>query len=403
MSDIPILIDEDGAQPTAPIDLRAALVTAATALAPGLTTTLPGSLVEDLASTATGGLVEIDAARVDLINSLTPAQANIPLLLAIGEQTGVMKNATTNTSVNVVFSGPPGFLIGAGFVVSDGNHQYTLVDGGIIGTGGTSASLYALASVSGTWAVPAASVTQLVTSVPDSISLSVTNPNTGTPGSATEETWESYRARVLQAQKAAAQGMPTLLKTLVSKVSGVQPRLIAVKQSISPAGWEVIVGGGDPYQVAYAIYSALFDISTLVGSATTSRNVMVSINDYPDTYALTYVTPPQQTVTMSITWNTRSTNLVSNAAIAQLATPALANYVNSIQATQPMNLFVLQRTFQTAIESILPEPLLTRMAFVVNINGITVPPETGTGVIAGDSESYLYTDPQGAGIAIIQG
>lgn len=403
MSDIPILIDEDGAQPVAPIDLRAALVSTATALSPGLTANLPASLIEDLASTGTGGLVEIDAARVDLINSVTPAQANIPLLLAIGKQAGVMKNATTNTSVNVVFTGPPGFLIGAGFVVSDGNHQYTLVDGGIIGSGGISSSLYALASVPGTWPVPAGSVTQFVTSVPDSISLSVTNPNTGTPGSATEETWESYRARVLTAQKAASQGMPTYLKTLVSKVSGVQPRLIAVKQSISPAGWEVIVGGGDPYEVAYAIYTALFDISSLVGSATPARNVMVSINDYPDTYSLTYVTPPQQTVTMSVNWNTSSANLVSNAAVAQLATPALVSYVNSIQATQPMNLFVLQRTFQTAIESILTEPLLTRMEFVVNINGVTVSPEAGTGIIAGDNESYLYTDPQGAGIAIAQG
>ena len=403
MSDIPIIIGEDGAQPIAPIDLRAALVAAATALAPGLTTTLPASLIEDLASTATGGLVEIDAARVDLINSLTPAEANIPLLLAIGEQTGVPKNATTNTSVNVVFSGPAGFVIGKGFVVSDGNHQYTIVDGGIIGTGGSSSSLYALAPTAGTWAVPADSVTELVTSVPDSIALTVTNPNTGTPGSATEETWESYRARVLQAQRAASQGMPTYLKTLVSKVAGVQPRLIAVKQSISPAGWEVIVGGGDPYEVAYAIYMALFDISSLVGSATPARNVTVSINDYPDTYTFPYVTPPQQTVTMSITWNTNSTNLVSNAAVAQLATPALASYVNSIQATQPMNLFVLQRTFQTAIESILPESLLTRMEFIVNIDGVTVPPEAGTGVIAGDNESYLYTDPQGAGIAISQG
>jgi len=403
MSDIPIIIGQDGAQPTAPIDLRAALVDAATALAPGLTTTLPASLVEDLASTATGGLIEIDAARVDLINSITPAQANIPLLLAIGEQSGVPINATTNTSVNVVFSGPAGFVIGIGFVVSDGNYQYTIVDGGIIGMGGSSSSLYALASVSGTWAVPARSVTQLITSVPSGITITVTNPNTGTPGSATEETWQSYRARVLQAQRAASQGMPTYLKTLVSEIQGVQPRLIAVKQSISPAGWEVIVGGGDPYQVAYAIYSALFDISSLVGSATTARNITVSINDYPDTYSLTYVTPPQQTVTMSITWNTNSTNLVSNSAVAQLATPALVNYVNSIQATQPMNLFVLQRTFQTAIESILPESLLTRMAFVVNINGVTVPPTAGTGVIAGDNESYLYTDPQGAGIVIVQG
>src|SRR6202012_1339950 len=61
-----------------------------------------------------------------------------------------------------------------------------------------------------------------------------------------------------------AQGMPRFFKTLVALVSGVQPRLISVLQA--PGGWEMIVGGGDPYEVAYAIFTALFDINTLVGS-----------------------------------------------------------------------------------------------------------------------------------------
>ena len=66
-------------------------------------------------------------------------------------------------------------------------------------------------------------------------------------------------------------------------------------------------------------------------------------------------------------------------------------YVNSVPVGQPMNLFELQAVFQAATVSILPNQLLTRMVFTVQINGVTVSPESGTGIIAGDPESYFYT------------
>ncbi|MEJ0016829.1 MAG: hypothetical protein WDN25_09705 [Acetobacteraceae bacterium] len=71
------------------------------------------------------------------------------------------------------------------------------------------------------------------------------------------------------------------------------------------------------------------------------RNVVVSINDHPDDYLIPYVNPPQQDVTMTVTWNTTSPNFVSGAAIAQLGAPALAEYVNSIPVGAPINLFEL--------------------------------------------------------------
>ena len=52
---------------------------------------------------------------------------------------------------------------------------------------------------------------------------------------------------------------------------GVQARLVSVRQKAE--GWEVICGGGDPYQVAYAIFIALFDIASLVGSTIAVTNI----------------------------------------------------------------------------------------------------------------------------------
>jgi hypothetical protein len=462
-----------GLLPTPPATIRATLLANVAATNPGYTANLPASLVEDISSTDVGAVVLIDAAKVETVNSLTPLGANAFLLNQLGAIYGVLQGAATNTSVLVVFSGPPGFVVVKGFTVSDGTYQYVVQDGGVIGASGQTVPLFAVATQSGTWAVPSGTVTQIVTSVPSAVSPPITasNPFAGTP-SAGPQAEADYRAAVLQAGIAPATGMATLLKTLLGQVSGVQPRLVS--PLLVAGNWEVIVGGGDPYQVAYAIYTALFNVGALVGStllvtgisnanpgvvttnlnhgyatgqvvniagangiagvngvpltatvvdqknfsiginttlsgAWTSggvvtpnlRNQAISINDYPDTYIVPFVVPPQQAVAMTVTWNTTAANFVSPSAVAQLAQPALAGYVNGIPVGLPINLFELQAVFQAAIASILSPQLLTRMVFAVSINGIGVAPSAGTGIIAGDPESYMFTTI--AAITVVQG
>ena len=459
-----------GAVPTSPTVLRDELVAAATALSPGLTANLPGSLVEDMASTAAGAVVIQDQAYVDLVNSISPYTANQFILNQLGAVYGVQQGVGSNTSVYVTFSGTVGFVIPVGFTVSDGSYQYTVQDGGVIASGGQSAALYCLAISSGSWAVPAGTVTQIITSIPSGVTLTCTNLSAGLTG-AVAQTIQSYQAQVINAGFATAQGAPTFLKTQLQKVSGVQPNLISIK-NVSANQWEVICGGGDPYSVADAIFKSVPDISSIVGSTlsvqaftnanpgvvttnlnhgfatgqvitvvgatpsafnrnytitvltattfsvgvnTTSfgtwtsggvitpnlRNVTGSINDYPDTYSITFVNPPVQTVGVTITWNTISTNLVSPTAVSSLATPAIVNYINSITVGQPINTFELQETFQAAIAAILPVNLISKINFVVAINGVATSPVAGTILIYGDPESYFST---AAGlVSIVQG
>lgn len=463
MADLPLIMTADGPVPTPPDTIRDTIIALATADAPGLTANLPGALIEDIVSTDVGACVVMDSARVDLVNSIAPTGANLFLLNQLAGIYGVLPGVDTNTSVFVVFTGPPGFLVSAGFTVSDGTHQYVVQDGGVVASSGVTQQLFAVATIAGTWAVPQNTVTQLITSVPTDVSLTVTNPQTGTPSGGAQST-EDFRQQVLQAGLASAQGMSRFLKTLLGNVPGVQSRLVSVRQS--GGGWEIIVGGGDPYLVAGAIYSALFDINTLVpsvigvtgitnaalGVVTTNlnhglvtdqsnvqiagvvgmsgvnggpytvsvlspttftfgvdttgsggytsggvvtpntRNIVATINDYPDAYNIPFVNPPQETVTLAVTWNTTATNLVSDAAVTQLAAPALVSYINSIPTGAPINLYELQATFQSAVVSLIPTQLLTRMVFSVNIDGIGVSPSSGTGIIAGDPESYFQTD-----------
>jgi len=471
MSTVPIVMTAAGAQPQSPASLLAQLIARVVATNPGYTANLPASMVEDISSTDVAAIALCDSAYIEAINNISPNAANDYVVTLQGQLFGINQGTGTNTSVYVIFSGPPGYVIGKGFVVSDGTYQYVVQDTTIIASGGQSSAAFCLANQAGSWAVPSGTVTQIVTSVPSSVTLTVTNATDGLPG-ADDQTAEEYRAQVLQAFPAVAQGMPATLRTALQKVSGVQARLVSVRQKTNQ--WEVICGGGDPYEVANAIYTSLFDVSDLVGSTisvtgitkanpgvvTTDlnhgfsngqvaqingivgmtalngvnftvtvlspnsfsigintsgyatyvsggvltpnlRNVSVSINDYPDTYVVPFVVPPQQTVGITVTWNTTSTNFVSNAAISQLAQPQLVTYINSLVTGQPINLLAMEQTFQNAIASILPSQLLTSLTFAVTVNGTSVSPSIGTEIIPGDPESYFSTSAEN--VNIVQG
>ena len=486
----PLVWTAAGVQPQQPAALLARIIAYVSSFNAGFTATLPASMIEDITSTEVAAAALCDQAWIDLVNSLAPLTANPYLLNQLGQIYGPIPNTPTNTSVFVQFFGTPGYVIKPGFIVSDGTYQYIVQDGGIIATSGSSAGLYSVATVPGSWAVPPNTVTELGTSVPAIYTLTCTNPSTGIPGLIGVETEQSYRARVLQAGLAAGQGTPALLRTMLGLVSGVQTRLIG--NQLTDGLWKIIVGGGDPYQVAYAIYQALGPgIAALSGSilavtgitratnavVTTSlnhgyatgqiiniagvvgmtevngvpytitvltettfelnvnssgytayvsggvvtpnfRNVVVDIIDFPDTYAIPFVVPPQQTVQITLTWNTTATNFISADAVAQLGSPALVNYVvganiepqppdldpalvAGVYVGQPLNQAEMEDAFKNAIASLIPGALVSRMVWAVSINNVSTSLESGTVLYPSDVESYFYTDQ--SMITIIQG
>ena len=377
-----------GAIPSSPTELRDQLLAAATALSPGLTANLPGSLIEDMASTGAGALVVQDQAYVDLVNSISPTTANDFILTQLGAVYGVQQGIGSNTSVYVVFSGTVGFVINSGFVVTDGTYQYTVQESAIIASGGSSSPTYCLATSPGIWAVPANSVNSIATSVPIGITLTVTNPTAGTPGQ-TAQSINDYRAQVIQAGRAVATGLPTLHKTTLQKVSGVQARLIAVRKVST--NWQIIVGGGDPYEVANAIYQSMFNILDLAGATSGGTTETVSINDYPDIYDITYVLPVQQAITITANWATASgTNFVSNTVVAAAVQAPIQAYINSIHIGAPISQLELYEVFLAATANIIDPTTIVKLTFAVYINTTLTPWPSGEVVIFGNPEGYFY-------------
>lgn len=463
---INIAVNASGAVPTPIATIWANYIQLVAEVNPGYTV-LPAGLIEDLASTGTYAIALLESAAIELINSVSPFGANSYLLVELGNVYGVPQGQETNTSVYVVFtSNTDGLQIPIGYIVSDGAHQYQVQNGGVIETGGVSQPLFCVATQSGSWAVPANTVQTIVSSIPNTptVTLTCTNPNTGTPAVAAQSEAQ-YAALVLQAGLVTGQGNASMCKTLMADVPGVQPRLISVRQG-SVSGWEVICGGGDPYAVAAAIYNSGLDISTLVGSTinitgitnanpgvvttdlnhglvtgqsdvhiagvtgmtgvnggpytvtvispdtfsfgvdTTAsgsyasggvvtpnaRNVSVSLNDYPDVYTVIFTNPPQQTTALQLGWNTTSANFVSNAAIEQLATTPLVNYINSIPVGAAINLIALNNVFVNAVLPLFnnnPE-LISTLNWTVTINGTEVAPTSGTSLVEGDPSSFFF-------------
>ncbi len=395
---VPLVMTDAGPQPTPASTLRSAVTNAVAATNPNYTANLPGTLIEDLLSTEMGALTTIDQARVDAINSVSPYAANPYVLAQFGQMYGIMRGAPTNTNVDVVFSGPVGYVIPAGFIVSDGTYQYVVQDGTVIGSSGSSAAVEAIATQSGTWAVLAGSVTQIITSVDKNYTITVTNPVAGSPGAAAESI-QSYQSRIIQAGLVTAQGTVNSLLTALQAIPGVTPRLVSIPQS--GGTFKVLCGGGDPYAVANAIFQNSINFPAFAGSSNASLNITVTLTQPPNTYNITYISPAAQTVTMSVVWNTSQVNFTAGAQVNSLAQTALAEYINSIPVEQPINLLDAQSTFQQAVASVLPVQYLTSLALTVYINGTEVTPEAGTQVILSASDSYFSAAV--TGITVTQG
>lgn len=396
MSDLPIIMTEAGAQPTPPKTLLSNLITRVSDKVPGYTANLPAGLIADLAGTATGAIALIDQARVDLINSVTPYGANIPLLMQLGDIYGAEKGVGTNTSVFVTFIGLPGFPIPKGFTVSDGNHQYAVVRDTVIPESGQTEPIYCLAISPGSWAVPEGSVTQIITSVPKEQPVTCTNLKAGLPG-AGEQSYSAYRAQVMTLGMFGVQGTADCLRAALGKVEGVQVNLISYRQA-ALGKWVVVVGGGDPYEVAYAIYKSIPDISVLTndvsnpsGAAVDKKQIPLSV--YPDEYVIPYVSPSSQNVLVLVTWNTASASYVDPTAVSQAVQKPVSDYVNGIAVGQPINVYEIQEIFLNSVAGLIPRSMVSLIDIQVGINGTIVPPVANTSLIYGDTYGYFSTSP----------
>lgn len=361
MSDLPVIYDITGPVAKTAEELRQQVIETATRLSPGITTDLPGSLIEDMTSTSVGALLVCDQASVDLINSCSPYGANVHLLKQLGAIYGVQQGKDEHLGVCRIL-GAARLWYSKGFTVGDGTYLYTVRRDTVIPDSGQTEPVYCLATTTGIWAVPAGTVNQVKTSVPESYQVTCTNLTAGLPGT-DEQSPASYRAQVMQAGMFSVQGTPDCYRSALKKVNGVQENLISFRQA-TLGKWVAVVGGGDPYEVAYAIYKAVPDISILTNDVSNPSGAEVEkktipITVYPDVYQVPFVVPSSQNVVVLITWNSASTTYIDPAGVAKAVQQNIADYVNAIAVGQPINIFQIQDIFLKSVEGLVAASLLS--------------------------------------------
>jgi len=191
------------------------------------------------------------------------------------------------------------------------------------------------------------------------------------------------------------QGTPDCYRSSLQKVAGVQENLISFRQA-TLGKWVAVVGGGDPYEVAYAIYKAVPDISILTndvsnpsGAEVEKKTIPVTV--YPDVYQLPFVVPSSQNVVVLITWNSASTTYIDPAGVAKAVQQNIADYVNAIAVGQPINIFQIQDIFLKSVEGLVAASLLSMIQVQIGINGAIKPPVPESSLVYGDTYAYFST------------
>lgn len=378
---------QSGMVAATPQELRDQIVALAVASNPGLTTNLPGTLIEDIVSTDVAALYLAEQAKIETIASVSPYAANMYILNMLGQIYGVPQGIGYNASVYVEFSGTVGYVVPKGVVVSDGTYSYVTQEGSVIGSTGTSNQVYCVCTVSGTSAPLANTVNIIASSLPVGSGLTVNNQYTGT-SSTTAQTPEDYRSQVLEAGLVACTGTIDAVKSSLKNVPGVVDHLISIQEATvsNVKKWKVLVAGGDSYAVANAIWSSIGDPNCLTGSSSPSRTITRTINDPPNTYSIVFATPLSQVTTLSINW--KAATSVSNETVTSLANQPILDYVNSISPGQYLNIYEVQYIFQEAVQSVIPTSILESINVTVTIGGSVVTPTPGTNVVIGNSEGY---------------
>ena len=388
MAELPNIMTAAGLLPLTPAQIRQKVIDNIAIASPDLAVTLPASPLNAMLDTAVYSLVECNRDYVECVNSITPYAMNEYILNQWSFLMGITRNQFYRSSVYVEFTGTVGYVIGKGFLVSDGIHQFEVSNGGIIQTIGKIV-LYCICTNDDSFAIPANTVNQIVTSVYSPIVLTCNNLTDGFIGQG-QESSSSFRARCFSSLQRTSTGTVDYAKDLLRRVAGVDPRLVSIKSN--GGATKVICGGGDKFEVSDAIFKSGLDISRLIGSnLDTGRNITASIDNYPDIYRIIFVNPPAQKTAIHVVWNTLNTNFISDLSVAELSSIAITDYINALPVAYKINTLELARVFEESIAAVINRQFISKVEFFVSIDDVYHPADMGSHMVSGDSEGYFYT------------
>lgn len=297
---------------------------------------LPSSIQMNLIDESVVMMNEIQDMIVNTMNSISPTYANDYIFNELGSAYGLERKKQSKSTVTLTFGGKAGVIIpeGTQATTEDGSMIFTTTNQTVIRTNGEGE-----ASAEGmedyTDDIPAGSVSVLVSNI-----LNVDTVTNKTDGSSSTpaETIKEYRERVQNAMLSNRVGTIAYMLNQICSIEGVIKRLTAVRMADGMKGdykisnIEAVVGGGEDYQVAEAIFnSTLYPDMTISKAEDTARQVIRRITFNGIEYEIQFTRPKKTAVTIGISLSVKKGYInVPQEAMQELLIERFSDYFENL-------------------------------------------------------------------------
>lgn len=302
-------------------------------------TNLPSGIQNNLLDESVIVISEIQDMLSNVMNSVSPLYANNFMVLELGEAFGLKIKDKTLPNTTITFYGLAGVVIPEGLEISneDSSKKFVTTKSDIINASGQ-VSIYCEGADYYNTPTPANTLTVMLNQVLNVTSC--TNLNDAVETTPAEPISE-FRTRFQNRALANRSGTVATLNDELKKVEGTVDRLCTYKASqiveegVSKAVLEVIVGGGDDYQVALAIFNSVLYPDIFVSNPSndeTNRTVNINVTFNSVDFPIVYTRPKinQLSINISLTVQSGFINIPSEA-FTLLLRPYFENYINNLK------------------------------------------------------------------------
>lgn len=300
---------------------------------------IPSGIQNNLLQESVILLSKFQDMAANTMNGISPSYANDFLVLELGEAFGLKIKDKQLPNTTITFYGLPGAIIPEGIQVSnaDNSKTFTTTTSDIIKANGQ-VSIYCEGADYYDNIAPANSLNVLVNQI-QNVSR-CTNLNDAV-GSTPAETISQFRERFQNRAMANRNGTIAVLTNKLKEIEGVQDRLCTYKASqireddYVKAVLEVIVGGGDDYSVAYALFSSIIYPDIFVSNPSndeTNRTIKLEVSYNDVNFPITFTRPKINQLTINISLSVQSGFInIPSEAFRLLLLPYFEDYVNNLK------------------------------------------------------------------------
>lgn len=302
-------------------------------------TNLPSGIQNNLIDESVIVISEIQDMLSNVMNSVSPLYANDFMVLELGAAFGLKIKDKALPNTTITFYGLAGVVIPEGLEVgnADGSKKFVTTKSDIINASGE-VSIYCEGADYYDTPTPANTLNVLLNQVLNVTSCTNLNDAIETTPA---ETISEFRSRFQIRALANRSGTVATLDNVLKEIEGTVDRLCTYKASqiveegVSKAVLEIIVGGGDDYSVALAIFNSILYPDILVSNPSgdeTNRTININVTFNGVDFPITYTRPKinQLSINISLTVQSGFINIPSEA-FTLLLRPYYENYINNLK------------------------------------------------------------------------